>query len=183
MVLRVSKYLAASGQAALAGLEGLDYSGSDFGLEPTMLVVANVSPAQHTILIAQLDVTALPVDTTQAIGAGALATVKANLEALKLPAAWVTTANTYQQVLHVVLAIFQFAGRFAALTGLDPFAGGFTLDSTVSQLPLAARNGLTATAVDMGLSTAGVTGATTLRAMLKSVADQLPAYQFGGLIF
>lgn len=181
--LRVPKYFAAPGQTAIAGLEGLSFTGSDFGLEPVMMVVADVTPSQHTVLSTQSDVLALPADTTQLISAIALPTVTSSLEALKLPATWVTTANTYQQVLHVVLAIFQFAGRFQTLTGLSPFGGGFTLNSTISQLPAAARNGLTATAVDMGLSTAGVTGATTIRVMLLNVANQLPAYTIGGLTF
>lgn len=183
-VLRVPKYFQEPGQAPLAGLEGLDVIGSnDFGLQPTMLVVADVTPAQHTVLSTQGDVTSIPADITQTISTTALATVKSNLEALNLPAQWVTTSNTYAQVLHAVMGIFQFAGRFVALTGIDPFSGGVTLDTRFNQLSQAVQNGITNTAADQGLSTAGLTPTSTLRQILKSIADQYPPFVVGGLTF
>jgi hypothetical protein len=182
-VLRVPKYFAEPGQLPLAGLEDVPATSNDFGLQPTMLVVADVTPAQHTLLSTQGDVTAIPADITQNVSTTALATVKANLEALSLPAGWVTTTNTYSQVLHAVMAIFQFAGRFQALTGLSPFNGGATLDTRFNQLSQTVQDGIVNTAADMGLSTAGLTPTTTLRQILKSIADQFPPFTVGPLTF
>jgi hypothetical protein len=182
--LRVPKYFPIGGgaQSPIAGLEGLDIAGEDdFGLQPTMLVVADVTPAQHGVLAGQPDVVSVPADISQNISAAALPTVQNELEALNIPGNWVTTSNTYQQVLHFVMACFQFAGRFVALTGLDIYAGNVTLNTQFNQLPAAARNGLQATATDMGLSTAGITGTSTVRDILQSVANQLPPYSLGGL--
>jgi hypothetical protein len=47
------------------------------------------------------------------------------------------------------------------------------LDTTVGQLPVAVRNELTQAAASLSLSTSGIVLATTIRAALKVLGDQL----------
>lgn len=180
LIIRNPKYFAAPGQTAAPGLEGVNFVGSPYGREDVMVVAVNVTPAQHTVLADETDVLALPPDVTQNISALALTTVQNALENLKLPAQWVTTANTYQEVLHAVLAIFQFAQKFNEFTGLSPFAGNVTLDTTYGQLGQTAKQGLQDTAAWFHLDTSGITGSTKIRTILKSIADQMPPISIGG---
>jgi hypothetical protein len=52
------------------------------------------------------------------------------------------------------------------------FVGGITMDSTYSQLPLATRNALRDAADSLSYDRSGIVGTTTIRSMLKQMADQ-----------
>src|ERR1041385_5856537 len=75
------------------------WRGLDYGLENLCVIALDLSPADHADLAAQADVLAVPDPLTTTVTAGALATVKAKLEAANLPADWVTAGMTYRQVL------------------------------------------------------------------------------------
>ena len=59
-----------------------------------------------------------------------------------------------------------------------------TLATTFSSLPLSVRTALLSTADSLGLSTAGLTAGTTLRVLLKTLADAFGAqpYNFNGIL-
>jgi len=154
------------------------YGAMDYGVEPWMVVGADLSASDHALLASQVDVQALPLDLTATLTGGQVTATKAFLEAANLPAGWVTTALTWAAVVRTVLGVFSFVQRFgaiyAAATGSPPpslFSGGVTLDSTFGSLPLAVRTALADTADDQGISTAGITGGTTVRVLLKTMAD------------
>lgn len=145
----------------------------DYGNEPWCLVgIVNIDSPTHSTLTSEPDVIALPVNLDQAIGSGALATVQNDLEHINIPGTWVSATNSYRDVVQFVGAVCQFAQRFQGSTGGLWFTGGITLASTFSQLPVGARNGLSTAATSFGFSTTGITGASTLRAILLSVGQQ-----------
>lgn len=148
------------------------WSGMDFGLEPVMLVQADVTPAQHTTLSGNADVISIPANIDNNITAGALSAVKAALETLNVPAGWVTTGFTYRQVLRMVAGLFQFAQRHHGAHSERLFSGGFNMDTQFSALPLAVRQRLIATADSLNYDTSGLSGSNTIRQILKNVADQ-----------
>lgn len=148
------------------------WSGMDFGLEPVMLIRADVTGAQHTTLSANADVISIPTNIDANITAGALPAVKAALETLNIPAGWVTTSFTYRQVLRIVAGLFQFAQRHHGVHLERLFSGGFDLDTQFSALPLAVRQRLIATASTLEYDTSGLSGSNTIRQILKNVADQ-----------
>jgi len=157
---------------------GLPFAGAlDYGLEDLFLVVADLDAGQHTTLNANGDVLAVP-SLANTVGA-ALATVQSKLEAKNVPADWVTAGMTYQQVLARVIRLVGLMQRFHGMFG-RLFIGGLTLNSTISQIPAGARTRLATAAQSMGAVTTSITGATTIRAALVIVADQL---QTGGLTF
>jgi hypothetical protein len=120
----------------------------------------------------------LPADLDALLTVGQVAAVQTALEAIPLPAEWVTTAFTWRGLLRIVLGICRFMARytvvFAEATQLTTrvFTGGVDLTRTIGSLPLAVRTALTATATSLGLDTTGVTGATTLRGLLRTVGLQ-----------
>jgi hypothetical protein len=162
---RVPKYLSALGLPS----EMLDY-----GPQPIALAAADVSDADDATLTAAADVQRIPDALDAAIGAGALNVVQNALETRNLPADWVTAGTTYRILLRTVGGFFAFVQRFATVTGSNALllGGAVNLNTTLAQLPAARRQALRDTATSLGLDIGGLGGATTLRAALKSIADQ-----------
>ena len=154
----------------------------DYGQEPWMLVAAEVTPAEHSTIAANPEVVAAPTNLDATVGAQ-LATVQAKLEAANLPSEWVTAGMSFRTVLkwtiRLILLMQRFDGFGAAVGRL--FADGRTLDSTVSQVPVAIRQRLLAAAGRWDLDTSAITGATTLRAALRMLVLQMVfGVTFGG---
>lgn len=156
----------------------------DYGLENVFVAALNLDATQHATLSAQPDVLSVPSPITNTVSAAALTTVKTKLESANIPADWVTTALTYQQVLSRVLRIVLVMQRFRGIFG-RLFAAGATLDTRINQLPANARQALTQAAQSMGADTSSIQGTTLIRAALVIVADQLEpgGMSFGGVSF
>ena len=164
----------------IADLEGVDWAARDYGLEDVLLVGAAVTPAQHTLLVGNLDLIAIPQDLDQPIGLTVLTTLQAKLEGLHIPAEWLTVSQTYRDAMRVVAKLFGLMGRFHAREGRVFFQTGITLDTRMNQLSQAQRTALEATAVDLGLTVTGITPTTPVRQVLKRFADGLPGFVFQG---
>lgn len=145
----------------------------DYGDEPVMLVVADVTPTEHATITANADAIAAPADLTTLIGPN-LSTVQNALEGLNIPTEWITATMTYRTVLRWVSRLFMFHQRFQGLLGGRFFPPGITLNSTVGDLTANQRQRVQQAAASFGISTAGITVATTIRVALKLLADQLP---------
>lgn len=153
---------------------GLDvfWSGMDYGLIPKMLVVADVTTAQHNGLSAQPDVLSLPADIDNTVTSQALPAVQTGLESLKIPGNWVHTSHTYRDILRMVGGLFQFAQRHHGLHDQLIVPDNIDLSKTWGDLPLEWRQNLAATADSFGYDYSGVTASTTIRAILKNLSDQ-----------
>ncbi|SRR6266446_3267397 len=148
-----------------------DYSLMDYGPEPVCLVFMNTSLTQDIALKLHTDIFALPSDIDQTIGAQ-LILVQNALSAFNIPEDWVQAGFTYRQVLRVVALTFQFMQRFSAFQSVSLFINGVTLSTRFNQLPADVRTALQATATDLGFDTSGISGTTTLRVIMKNLADQ-----------
>lgn len=155
----------------------------DYGFEPWVIVGADLSVSDDNAVIAPADCFALPFDLSVNLTAGQVTNVKAKLEAINVPAGWVTTSLKWIEVVRSVLGMFSFMQGLTAALGGPLFTGTVTLATTISQLPQITVTALQDTAASFGLSTAGVTGTTTLRATLKNLADQFgeKPYSFGAV--
>jgi hypothetical protein len=168
--------------APLAGLEGLTFSCRDLGDEPYMMVGADVTPAQHTLLDTQVDVQAIPLNLDSTVGAVALTQIQNSLENANIPGTWITTDHTYREVVRFVLNNCSLLQRFQ-LSGIRLFAGAATLDTTLGQIPVATRNQLQDSAQSFGLSTQGIVGSTTIRDALIILVNQMESTTFAGETF
>jgi len=145
----------------------------DFGFEPVMLVGATVDGATDATLTANADVVALPVNLDVNLTAAEVTAVQAKLEAVNIPAGWVTTSLTWRQLVRTIVAMFQFAQRYNGVAGnVRLFPTGVTLSTRWNQLSPTVQTNLTTTATSLGYSTTGLSGTTTLRTVLKNMADQ-----------
>lgn len=156
------------------------WNGMDYGKIDVMLVRAKVSQSEHGYLAAQQDVVSVPEDIDGSISVGALAGVKASLEGLYLPGGWISVGVSYRQVLRVVAGIFQLAQRYHGRAGAKLFELGIGLDTQWAALPVGVKQSLRASAEDLGFDTSGVTAESTMRQILKMMADQWgEAFIFG----
>lgn len=150
------------------------WSGIDYGKEPLYLIQADVTPAQHTSLTGFSDVFAFPASLTATVGNTATVNAaKTKLEALKLPADWLTTSTTVGEALKTLARFMLLNQRVEGRTGKSLFDVSFTPDTTVASLTTNQRNALSGVLTSFGLDTAQVTGTTTLRQILKSAAGSM----------
>lgn len=161
-----------------------DWGGMDYGNEPWMIVGTNLSPVDEAVLLSQPDVFALPVDLSPKLTAPEVAAVQAQLEAMHLPAGWITPALTWREMVRTVLKIVALMQRlqfYQENTRL--FENGVTLDTPVNALSPAVVTQLRAAVSSLRLNPAGVAGAVPLRQMLKTLADQAktPAFVLHGV--
>lgn len=177
LLARVPKYIGAS-DAPIAQWQARDY-----GLDQVFAVGAFVTAAQHTAIASNIDVIAIPAQLDSAIGLVALSTVQDRLESLRVPAGWVTAQHTYRDVLRVTLRIFNFMGRFHAREGRTFFESGITLETRMNQLTAGQRAALTSAADSFGLDTSAVTNTSTVRQVLKLIADEMPAVTIFNEVF
>lgn len=150
-----------------------DWDAKDYGPEAWMIVYSNLSAGDDALLVSQPDAFALPFDLDQTLTAGQVTSVQAKLEAINMPSAWVNTSRTWRYVLKATLGIISFMQHFRAFNLSRLFSGAVSLDTTYNALPLAVRNALLQTAQDMNLDTSGITGASTIRQILRAVGQQL----------
>ena len=150
------------------------WTGIDYGIEPWMVVGSDLSVVDDAAIVAQPDAFGLPFDLTPNLTAGQVTTVQNKLEAINLPADWVNTTLTWQQVVRIVLGVMGFIQRLMSFTSNGSlFAGAVTLATTISQLPASMRTNLTQCATGMNLDISSISGSTTLRQALFILGNQL----------
>ena len=153
---------------------GIDcpWSMKDYGLIDAGLVAADVTQAQHEALAAEVDVVAAPVDIDQSISEIAIPRVQAVLEALRIPAQWVTSDYTYRDLLRMVGGLFMFAQRYHGMHNEALIDSVDQLDLRWNQIPQARRQRIVATADNLGYDYSEVTNTWTIRRILWHFAQQ-----------
>lgn len=133
------------------------------------VVWADASPAQESTVGANADAIVVPpLDNTIALTATQNA-----LEALNVPAQWLTSGMTYRTVLRVIVGMANFAERCDGM-GLQLTLAG-NLDKTLSQFSAQTRQILADAADSLGLDRTGITGTTTVRETLRIMGQQFAA--------
>lgn len=114
----------------------------------------------------------LPANLNNQVG-GALAVTQSTLEAVHMPADWVTATMTWKQVLAGVRRIASFYQTMwgSKLRGL--IGNGRTLSTTWSELPAAVKQKINAAADRRNLDKSGVTASTTLRQLLVLIGSRI----------
>lgn len=142
------------------------------GREPfCILGVTDIDPAVDAAIAADPTCTKIP-PLTNTVGAGALANVKAKIEGIGIPADWVTAGMTYQTVLSTCMRVTQLYQRLQGLGAARLLDSGVTLDTTFGSLPVNMRNKMLQMANEFNFNTSSLSGASTIRQILKALADQ-----------
>ncbi len=177
------KYFFGRLTSGLPGMEGVQWAWERYVWESHGIIAADVSDTQHVLLNAQTDVIAIPALDNTIPNATVRNRVRNILEAGNIPGDWVDIGMTYREIVRVVLNVWRFANRYISKGG-KIFAGGVTLDTTWSQIPALAQQRLRDTADEFGLDYSAVTPTTTIRQILKGMADQFGEviYTIGGIV-
>jgi hypothetical protein len=147
------------------------WSMKDYGDIDQAIICADILAADHTALIANADVLSIPVNVDSALTVSARNTARTFLETYNIPAGWINTGMTYRAVLRTITAFFLYMQRVTGLLG-----HGITLpvgwaDLTMTQVPADIRDAMTQAAASFGYDYSWVTGTTTVRQVLKGMAD------------
>ena len=143
-----------------------------FGREPVCLYVANLSQTEHDLLVANSDVRAFPSNIDAVVTDAARVQIVNALEGLNIPAHWVANGDSFRIVFRRLVGISCLLSNINGEQGHGLRFLQSRLDSSVSAIPAAARSAIQNAAVALGLSTAGITGVTTLRAALANIGAQ-----------
>lgn len=152
------------------------YSVRDYGEQLLAMVAADVSTETDAFLAAQADVVKFADNLDQSVGPDLVA-LQVALELLKLPAQMLTANTTYRVVMRGIMACFAVAQCMQG-KGFNVFAPGVTLATTLSLLPVAARQALAGCAAELNYEQSGITGASTIRQVLSKVVAQASPSQF-----
>lgn len=151
---------------------GFDWGMYDYGNEPWCLVgVLNVTAGVNTTITGETQVSAIPTTLSNTVG-GSASTVDSDLEAVNMPGTWVTSTNTWRDVVLFVGACCQIAQRFQGNCGGQWFTGGVTLNTTIGSLPTNTQSCLISTVQSFGISTTQFASSNTLRQAIQSAAQQ-----------
>lgn len=157
--------------ADLAGV--VAYGSVRYGEEGDTLCGFDLDQAAHDIIAADAEVLVLPLNLDNNLTAGAVTQAETFLESINMPGDWVNTTFTYREVLRLVGGAFLFQQRYASLSGQGQlFTGAMNLDRTVSSLTQQLRDDIQATADSFGYDSSPITGAWTLRQVVKHYGQQ-----------
>jgi hypothetical protein len=140
-----------------------------YGPEPYCIVISDVDATQHTNVMANADVRALPANLDGTITNGTRTTIVNALEAANIPAQWVSNGMTFRVFLRCLVGVFRIlqgvhGRKFRLLQA--------ALNDPLSSLPANVRQALQEIAQSMSLDTTGITASTTLRAALTALGNQ-----------
>jgi len=145
----------------------------DYGNEPWCLVgVHDIDAPTDASLTANPDCMGLPTNLDNTLNSTQVTRVSNALESANMPGTWITTSNTWRQILRFVGAVCQFAQRYQGMANAQWFTGGVTLATTYGSLPANVRSDLLTTAQSFAFDTSGITGASTLRQIITSAGSQ-----------
>lgn len=157
----------------------LQWAMMDYGLEPVCLVcVRNIDQTTHDALVANADVLAAPENIDANLSTPAVTVIGNFFEALNIPGGWLSPSLTYRTVLRTVAGLFQFAQRWHGMGGGAIFTDGLDLSVTYAALPTAKKTMLIDVADSFGYDYSSLGASSTLRQILKFLADQWGAAPF-----
>lgn len=147
------------------------WSMKDYGSIDMAILVSDISDADHATLTANADVLAIPINIDNTLNTSARNTARNYLEARNIPGLWITTSMTYRTVLRVITGFFLYFQRVTAVLGQEINLPAGWMDLQVQQIPANIRSAMAQAANDMGYDYSAVTPTTTMRVILKAMAD------------
>jgi hypothetical protein len=144
-----------------------------FGAEPFALVVAKMDTLRDAAVQLNADVLALPLNLDQNLTTLQVTATQTRLEAVNIPAGWLSTTFTWRAALRIIAGLFQFAQRLRGIRpGVRIFGATVTLDTRWNRLPLGVQTDITDAALSLGFSTTTLTGNLTVRQLLREMATK-----------
>jgi hypothetical protein len=145
----------------------------DYGTEPVCLVRLEVSERQHARLRAYRDVLAAALPLSTPLG-DTLAAVRAALDTFHIPSAWLTKAQTWQEVLRTLATLCQVAQYLQRVLPGRLFAVHVTLETPVGSLPVLLQAALQDLMATLAVARHTLPGTTLFGTVLTTLAAHVP---------
>lgn len=153
---------------------GLDVQKSckDYGSINQMICAVNAEIVAHTWLAAQASVYQFPIDIEVNPSPAELSELETALEAVYIPADWLSPSETWRGALRTVTGMFLYMQRVTAITGDNPLTDwGVTLNTQFRNLDQDKQDALIQATNDLGYDSSVIRDNWTLRIILKNMAD------------
>ena len=147
------------------------WSMKDFGSINEAVLCADIAAADHTTLEANADVLSIPTNIDSTLNTTARNAARTFCVTYNLPGTWINTGMTYRTVLRTVCGFFFFFQRVTGILGHDINLTTGWLDLQVQNIPADIRQAMADAATQKGYDYSMVTGTTTMRVILKAMAD------------
>lgn len=167
---RGPKYFAFRGNTTPLMPDTVNWEARDYGLEPSMIIAADLTDPQDVSLTGNADVIKFNDNLDTQVGANATSFQTA-VEAINLPTGPIPATTTYRQLLRGFTGIFMLA-QCAQGKGVSLFGAGATITTQFGALPQGSQDAITTCAPLLGFSTVGLVATTTIRQMYVSIANQ-----------
>lgn len=158
-------------QSPIPELAGVRWSCKDYGIAPQMVCAADVTPAQHLILAAFPDVWAWAENLDTPLGSINRNLLNTFLEAVDIPADWLSPQNTQREALRTITGMFLYMQRLFALTGAN-LLSTYALNTRLGNMTAQWQAAIQQAGTDLGYDTAWMTGNMTVRIILKNMANR-----------
>jgi hypothetical protein len=152
---------------------GIDcvWSMKDYGNVNECVIAADLTAADDTALRSNGDVYGFPENMDANMPASERNKLSAVLDAAFVPRHWITSSTTYRQALRAITSMFLYMQRLTYLGG-NPFEWGISLNTRWSELSAQQKDWITQAAWDLGYTIDFIVANSTIRQILKGMADQ-----------
>ncbi len=147
------------------------WSLKDYGSIDQCVFCGDIDATNHNLLSANSDVLSIPVNIDSTLNAGAVSAAKTFLENYNIPAGWINAGVTYREVLRTVTAFFLYLQRVVAILGHPINFPPNWLNIQFGNLSSEIQGAMIQAAQEQGFDTSPVQSTTTIRAILKYMAD------------
>jgi hypothetical protein len=143
----------------------------DYGSVNECVIAADLTAADDTALRSNGDVYGFPENLDANMPASERNKLNAVLDAAFVPRQWVLSGVTYRVALRTITTMFFYMQRLTTLGG-NPFEWGITLNTKWSELSAQQKEWITQAAWDLGFTIDFITANSTVRQIIKGMADQ-----------
>jgi hypothetical protein len=164
----------------IGDIAGAQWSAMDLGIEPSFIVGANLTAAQHAFVSSQSDVFTFPAIDAAVGGNPTLNRTRNALEQRNIPGAWVGAATTWRQVIGEIIRNCLVLQRLFGLHRSRLFPPGVSLDSAPTQGVL---DQLSDVGESFGVNVSGLSIGLSVRDNLQLLTVQMGSYSLAGEMF
>jgi hypothetical protein len=147
------------------------WSMKDYGSINQAVICADISAADHTAISAHADVLSIPTNLDTTLTTSTRNAARTFCATYNIPGGWINTSMTYRAVLRTITAFFLYFQRVTGILGHGITLPSGWLDLQFQQVSSGIQTAMVQAATDMGFSTANLQPTTTMRAILKYMAD------------
>lgn len=149
----------------------VQWSMKDYGRENTAVVAVNGEQSDHDFLSGFIDVYQFPENLDVNLSPANISAISTFLEAVFIPADWITPSDTFETALRTILGMFMSMQRYHGITGESFLDSGIAMNDQFRTWPPIAQTVFTDIWTHFGGDETDIKTNWTVRILLKNLAD------------